>query len=405
MRAIICALLLSTLLSACGGGSGGSTPTPPSTAPVATAPTNVVPIVVDNGPAGNAVNVPYVTVTVCQPGSSTQCQTIDHILLDTGSTGLRVLASVLSPALNLSVSAASNGFPLLNCLQFLDTSFTWGPVVGADVALGASRASNVPIQVIADPKFNALASNCATGPANNSASVLGANGVLGVGLFKQDCGPGCASVANNGVYYACTSAACTRVIGTTVPVARQVQNPISLLTQDNNGLVVDLAAVPGSGAATVSGTMYLGIATQSNNQVGSASVLTTDVNGYITTSFAGTSLITSFIDTGSNGLYFDSATVAQCSNPNAGYYCPTNPMMLTAMNRGANGVQTTVSFSIGNAAQLFSAANNAALPTLSGPVNDAQTFDWGLPFFFGRRVYIGMEGQTSAVGVGPYFAF
>src|ERR1035438_2125237 len=53
---------------------------------------NVAPIVVDAGPAPQTfitVNVAFVTVTVCVPGTST-CQNIDHVLVDTGSSRPRL---------------------------------------------------------------------------------------------------------------------------------------------------------------------------------------------------------------------------------------------------------------------------------------------------------------------------
>jgi hypothetical protein len=59
---------------------------------------NQIPVVVDAGPTRSSFNRPYVSVTLCAPGT-TNCQTIDHLLVDTGSSGIRVLASVLSPAL------------------------------------------------------------------------------------------------------------------------------------------------------------------------------------------------------------------------------------------------------------------------------------------------------------------
>ena len=77
------------LLCHCGGGSkplpSGGTPTP--TDP------NMVAVVVDSGPAGaNYTNGIFATVTLCEPGTS-NCQTIDHLLVDTGSVGVRVLES------------------------------------------------------------------------------------------------------------------------------------------------------------------------------------------------------------------------------------------------------------------------------------------------------------------------
>ena len=53
------------------------------TAPAAA---NVASVVVDAGPAGTSdVNTLFTTVTVCVPGSTTSCQTIDHIQVDTAS--------------------------------------------------------------------------------------------------------------------------------------------------------------------------------------------------------------------------------------------------------------------------------------------------------------------------------
>ncbi len=74
VRLLLCALAASAALVGCGGGGGGGSSAPATTPTPVTTPvlTNVVPLVVDGGPIGNTVNVPYATVTVCQPGSQTQ---------------------------------------------------------------------------------------------------------------------------------------------------------------------------------------------------------------------------------------------------------------------------------------------------------------------------------------------
>ncbi len=415
MSRIVLALVM-TLLTACGGGGGGSAPeassvagTPTSNTPSSQLGTsNVHPITVDAGPANTGYNVNrlYTNVTICQPGSSTQCQTIEHVLVDSGSAGLRLLSSVMLPALNLNRQTASSGLPLLNCVQFLDNSFAWGPVATADIVLGGKTAASVPIQIIADPAYNSQAAACSVGgTAITTAAVLGANGIIGLGLFKEDCGPGCAAIANNGFYYTCTDATCSAMSGVKISLGQQVKNPVPLFATDNNGVLIDLPAVSSAGATALSGSLVFGIGTQSNNQFTSGAILTTNTSGYITTVLGGRSLSSSFIDTGSNGVYFDSSTIPGCTGGIAGFYCPTSLITLSATLRGANTVTAPVSFSVDNASTMFVGGTKTVLPALAGNIGDSNTFDWGLPFFYGRRVFIGIEGQSSTLGTGPLYAF
>ena len=154
----------------------------------------------------------------------------------------------------------------------------------------------------------------------------------------------------------------------------------------------------------VSGSLIFGVATQSNNQLASGTVLTTDANGYFTTVLAGQTMSNSFVDTGSNGLFFDSGSIPVCvSSP--GFYCPASLTSLSATLIGANQVHASISFSIDNATAMFGNSSLVVLPALSGPMGDSTSFDWGLPFFYGRRVAIGIEGQSSTRGTGPYYAF
>ncbi len=106
----------------CGGGSSSSGSTPANT--ITSTGANVASISVNGGPAGNYPDASFTTVTVCVPGTST-CQTIDGILVDTGSSGLRILSSVLT--LSLPQQKASDGNPVVECLPFV-SGYTWGPV-------------------------------------------------------------------------------------------------------------------------------------------------------------------------------------------------------------------------------------------------------------------------------------
>lgn len=401
---------ITVALGACGGGGSTEATAPNPAAPTQPAPVllaNVLPVSVDAGPpdSGYNVNRLYTDVTLCRPGDATQCQTIKHVLLDTGSTGLRVLASALGLGLNLSPINGSSGLPLLNCAQFVDNTFTWGPVVAADVVLGGKTARNVPMQLAGSPVFDPLSGACSSGTEMNTAATLGANGILGLGLFKEDCGTGCAAVTGNGFYYTCADAGCSTTAPMRASLAQQVKQPVALFDTDNNGLVVNLPPVSAGGAASVAGSVIFGIATQSNNQLGSESVLTTDLLGNITTVLSGRNLGTSFIDTGSNALFFDSAGLALCGTQASGFYCPSASQALVATNVGVNGARVTVPYAVDNAVKLFASYPNAVLPGLAGPMGDARTFDWGLPFFYGRRVFMGIQGQPSSLGAGPLYAF
>lgn len=409
--------LLVAWLTACGGGGGGG-PSTASTAPApVTAPTspstanNVLNVKVDAGLTGNSVNLMFASVTICLPGSTSQCQTIDHIMVDTGSTGLRLLSSALSPLMALNRRTGTGGLPLLNCVQFIDNSYAWGPVAMADVGLGGKTATNVPIHVMADPAYSSLSGPCSSGGTAtpiDTVAALGANGILGLGFFKEDCGPACAANAANGVYFTCTSASCTATTGAAVSQSKQIKNPIPLFASDNNGMSVDLPAVPTAGATSLSGSLIFGLGTQANNQSVPGAVLTTNANGYISTQLAGKTLASSFIDSGSNGLYFDASTIPLCTGSRAGsgFYCPDSVMPMTATLVGANAVTAPVSFSISNASALISGPSwLAALPSLAGPIGSRDVFDWGLPFFYGRRVSMGIEAQASHLGMGPFYAF
>jgi hypothetical protein len=370
-----------------------------STTPGTTSILNFQTIVVNGGPANTYFNGAFTTVTICVPGQST-CQTIDGVLVDTGSSGLRVLASSVTLSLPQQTDAA--GSPIAECAQFLD-GFTWGPIDTADIRLGGEQASAVPIQVIGAAGFAGVPAACASsGAAENTRDALGANGILGIGLFRQDCGTACSVTgsSNPGFYYTCPASGCR---STAQALTRQLQNPVWLFATDNNGVAIQLPSVPVGGAATATGMIAFGIGTQSDNALGSAKVLTVDPDGNFTTTYAGQSYGSSFIDAGSNGIFFlDSKTTGLpvCTR-NSDFYCPATLQSQSATNRGVNGVTSAVTFSVGNADTLSS--RFTAFSEVAGP--SPGNFDWGLPFFLGRTVFTAIEGQTTPGGQGPYFAY
>jgi hypothetical protein len=284
-------------------------------------------------------------------------------------------------------------------------SYTWGPIVTADVQLAGERAASVPIQLIGAPGFPSAPAACSNGgTAAHTLSALAGRGLLGLGVFRQDCGPACSGgvLPAPPVYFVCPGLVCS---ATSVPLPNQLQNPVWLFPQDNNGVVVTLPSVPPAGAPTVSGSLSFGIGTQADNGLGSSRVYQTDAVGNFSTTFQGVVHSGSFLDTGSNGVFFlDSSTIGLplCPKQDSGFACPSSTVSLSATNTGSNGTSGPVAFSVANAEDLFNTSNNA-FANLGGP--DSGDFDWGLPFFFGRTTFIAIEGQGTAGGTGPYWAY
>jgi hypothetical protein len=380
---------------------------------------NVVPMTVGNGPLGggnDTFNIPYVSVQVCSY-PATKCVTIKNVLVDSGSTGFRVMASALTNAGLTLTDMSDPHLPnntIYECLPFAD-GYAWGAVASAQLEVGGETASDIPIQVIddANPQPTNIPGSCTSnGSSLDSVSAFDANGVIGVGVSLQDCGTGCAIDASNDIYYTCTSGgSCSP---TALPTTDQIANPVALFATDNNGVILQLPAISANGAAGASGSLTFGIGTESNNAIGSANVITANDNGDFTTQFNGSNLTSSFIDSGSNGMYFNDSSdssLKTCSSSfgadAADFYCPSSTLSFSAVNEGDNGVEITTAFQVADVGAI--ANNDFAIDDVAGPAatikNFGPYFDWGLPFFYGRSVFIAIEGTTVGSNTGPLYAY
>lgn len=371
-----------------------------------------MPITVDQGPLASTyptANIPYVSVTVCPPGNTSNCQTIDHIIVDTGSSGLRVIASVLnSNLLSALPQNTIDGTNLNECLDFV-TSYVWGSVRTADVVLASEqKISSLALQVIGDSSYPNIPSGCGLGTRTDTVATFGANGILGVSFSAQDCGQSCAQNSSNDVYYVCTSAnSCS---STKVPIVNQVQNPVTKLAGDNNGVIVQLPQISNAtGASSATGYLILGVATQSNNTFSGTQYplnlsTGTFLTDYVSQSGRKYTNLKGFLDSGSNAIFFDDSGITQCSGNSSGYYCPSSTLSLTASNY-ANTTAYQNSFSVANADILFNAnnGNNAAFSNLAG--KGIGGFDFGLSFFYGKNVTLVFEGSSASGISGPFVAY
>jgi Protein of unknown function (DUF3443) len=374
---------------------------------------NTAPIAVDGGPTVNGVSVgypngAYATVTVCTPGTTT-CQTIDHVLVDTGSVGFRVLSSALG-SVSLPGQTASDGNPLAECYVRPD-GYAWGPVSLAQVQVAGEIAASIPVQVIAPTGFSAAPPSCTTqttGGALSTVSALKANGILGIGLWVQDCGNTCAtSTPPPNTYYSCPSSGCGAIL---VATSQQVTNPVTMFPNDNNGTLIALPPVFSGGSPNATGSLVFGIGTQPNNGLLSATVYGVSVAGLNPGSFVSTYNSTAYpgsISSGANANYFLSSAITGypgCTT-NTAFYCPSSDQTVAVTNTGTNGASGSVSLTVSNADALLS-SGNMAFSNLAGPGGGRTGgFLFGVPFFYGRSVFTAINGASTPGGTGPFFAY
>jgi len=433
-------LCLASALAACGGGGGGSTPTAaPISTPTPTptsSPTvvNFTTVTLDVGPAAlntgpdayTAFNEPYVSITICAPGSASNCQTIDHIILDTGSVGLRIVKPVINASLMAALPTQSDatGNPVGECYKYVN-SYAFGSVRQADFSIAGETVANMPFQAIGDTGVFATApSSCSSGGGTDIDTVqaFGANGIIGVGTTTTDCGSICQSgLASGAAYYDCPSSGCSAIIARNASAAapfQQLPNPVAAFATDNNGTLIVLPSVAPAGVATLTGTVYFGIGTQGDNALTATTILPTTTSGssrgpgFVTATYNGKALTQSFLDTGSNDYYFIDTTLPICTQTFLNvFYCPAAPTPLSPTFTATNGATGSGAFTLYNPAVTTSGSANVAPglgvnPTLvTPPLPFANSFDFGIPFFFGKSVYTAIEGRQAGSTQGPYFAF
>lgn len=328
--------------------------------------------------------------------------------LDTGSAGVRVLATALGSALPRSLPAqtgasddASHNLPISECAVFA-SGYTWGSVKRADVSIGGKLAGNLPVQIIGDGA-NATPTDCASRGIVDIGSVaqLGANGVVGIGSAVRDF-PLAAQYVLPATYYYCPSTG--PCMNTRVPLDTQIMNPVADFTTDNNGTIIRLPSLQPGGQASATGELIFGIGTQQNNALPSgANIIPLDSNGYFTTTYKGNTFGSGVIDSGSNTTIFRDTTIPFDA---WGRYIPATTLNLSALLKPTSGAvgAATVPFQVANTANLL-ASVYAAFDNIASYTSLPSYFIWGLPFFFGRSVYTALSGAQAGAQSGPFVAF
>jgi hypothetical protein len=392
--ALFAALLITSgcNLNANGSGGNGSTPPPPPPPPQTPTAPNQLPIVVGAGTGSSpSMNRPLASVTICVPGTST-CQTIDNILVDSGSTGLRLFSSVVSIPVPLEQLSTTNTF--YECQSF-ESFYEWGPLATADIKLSGEVAANATIQLMGDTTYTPPASCSSSLSAPSSPQTAGFNGILGV-TGQTDCGNACFSGPTFYYYQCLTQGQNNFCQNTILPVAQLVSNPVALFPTDNNGVVFDIPEIPAGGAVNVQGSLYFGIGTESNNQLAGATIYQFPLTAYLNTVAYGAGF-----DSGT--AYFGLLNNGVFAFPTCGViYCPASPTALSVEIAGANGEATILDV----VAADISPAQNQAMTADSmyvGPSYGGNTVTLGFSFFYGRRILY--TWGTGTTGQNAFIAF
>jgi hypothetical protein len=371
---------------------------------------NTATLTVDGGPMVNGTSIGYAngvytTVTVCVPNTTT-CASVDHVLVDTGSAGFRVLASALG-SVSLPGQNASDGNPMAEC-YVAPAGYAWGPVALASLQVAGEIANSIPVEVIAPSNFSATPASCTgqtTGGALSTVNALKAKGILGIGVFLQDCGSRCAT-APQPIYYSCPTSGCVPIA---VATTQQVTNPVSLFPNDNNGSQITFPPLSAGGSATAQGNLIFGIGTQPNNGLNGATVYAVNAVGSGAGTFTSTYNSVAYpgaVSSGANANYFLTVAITgfpACNTP--GYYCPSSQQTVSVNNAGTNGSSGTVTLTVDNGDSLLS-AGNFAFSGLAGPGGNRWSgFIFGMSFFYGRTVFTALNGANTPGGTGPYFAY
>lgn len=343
------------------------------------------------------LNSPCVSLNVCDSNGN-NCSTINNILVDTGSYGLRVFGNLLSNQTKNALNPILvNNNPVGECVSYGDGSQNWGGInLGIVKFTDSIQTSSIPIQII-DSSFMTAPSNCWN--RTTSANNFGYNGVLGVGLYQYD----------GGSYYSCSQNGCTSILN--YKQTNEVMNPIYALPNSNNGLTLSFNNISSSGTNSLTGTLLFGVGTNESNTMNPSNVYSANLSSLgipMFSSLYNNNNYFSFLDSGTNTLGIVNSGITLCNNPYSDFLCPTSNMNLTIQNENSSGQLISTNINIANMNNLINSGNsvfNNIGSELPNSFNGVQVIDYGLPFFIGKNVQLIYDGKTSNIGNGPAWAW
>lgn len=367
---------------------------------------NVIPVQIGvKNSKTNSINTPVTSVTICN--NNNKCQTINNILIDTGSVGLRIESSVIDSDLRDSLLQSpvvtNDGESITQCMLF-GGGYAYGSVVNAaSVKIGSLYTQQIPIQLVDNNTLNVPTSCKEKGMPINLPSV-GINGTLGIGPISTPL-PNYAQI----VYAVAADGIPVEVIS---PVGEGIPtlevNTFAYLNKHSNGVIFKLPNLSTPSESPISGYLILGIDTANNNQVSTNTIKllgnpNTGWGGFISTASSNPneaySNVEAMFDSGAALLNFMNVGIQTC-DPMTGLidlYCPSSsPFALQVMLGNYNSTQnanlplnlTLVNY-LGDA--IFS---SVIIPSL-GLFMTANFDVYGIPAFLGKTIYVEFESTTS----------
>lgn len=387
---LLMALTTALNLSSCNSGTGSSSPAPAPTPSVS----NVTTIVAGSGYNGRGINTPYITVTVCVP-NTTSCQTLDHILMDTGSVGLKIDASQMNSLDLPAITQTGSGLPISVC-NLYGSGYAFATANYADVYIAGEKAGNIPVQIINDSADQSgVPASCSSEGQQVVFSDVGARGIIGINPIIN--------VANNlNFNYVCSNGSCIPITEG-IPVPYLNVNPVGYFASDNNGQIISLPAATANSNTNLTGTLTFGLNTESNNLIpGNISSVLGDPNNFIgkfTVTTEGVAYDSMF-DSGTNHWLFYDATIPTCPPDNL-VYCPPTATQWQSVASSYDGSGTPIAISAG----ILSPTGYSSIMPFWGIQSSQGSGLYGLPFYYGKTVYLGFIGSQTSMGAGPTWGF
>ena len=368
------------------------------------------------------INKPFVSVTICAPGQTSKgsCATIDNVLGDTGSIGLRIFGG--PSRWPFALLKSGGGVAVIECQMFSDGRALWGPIVSADLIIGGEKAVNIPMQMIDAGYAGAFELGiCEPGKQIQSAQDAGFNGILGLNFLTRDKlgtyysiygaqGAPVTDCSFNGGVLMNNNQTCvitwqnppTQLDPSGVYDFRPV-NPVTQFPVDNNGFIITMqnlrptkppSKTPGQ-SSSATRTLTFGINTKANNRVpASANFFFTEAEGGVFTAVEPDASYPALIDSGTQGW-----VVPPSLKPGVLFECngvPTWYCALPPTDVQIDIPSGTVKFTIGNYLNLIE-TGAGAFDDIAGPIpppgNGAVIL--GMPFFYGRTIYFGLGGPPG----------